>query len=332
MLMLLLGLGGLVLGGHMMTRDESHDPSGVGAPDVQTREGTMGLHRTIEGIYKAPALHWVGDGFHVAGYFSAIPDAMRKLDPFLLLDYHPTHHYTPSVRPRGVGVHPHRGFETVTLAWQGSVAHHDSTGAGGVIGPGDVQWMTAASGILHKEYHEATWAREGGPFQMAQLWVNLPAAQKMDPPGYQAIVAADMGLVKLPGGGGLVRVVAGEFQGTKGPARTHTPMSVLDVRLDEGGKVELDFPAGYNVGLLVMKGDVTLNGTQGATLHDFAVFEHDGQRIGVEAGAPAQLLVMAGQPIGEPVVAYGPFVMNTEAEIRQAFDDYQNGRFGHLED
>jgi redox-sensitive bicupin YhaK (pirin superfamily) len=297
-----------------------------------TREDAAERPRTIEGIYEAPGLHWVGDGFRVAGYFSAIPDALRKLDPFLLLDYHPTYTYGPATRPRGVGVHPHRGFETVTLAWQGSVAHHDSTGAGGVIGPGDVQWMTAASGILHKEYHEAEWARQGGPLQMAQLWVNLPKAHKMDPPGYQAILAKEMGQVKLPEDGGHVRILAGEFQGVRGPARTHTPMSVFDVLLDAGGKIDLDFPATHNVGLLVMKGDVTLNGSQGATRHDFVVFENEGERIGVEAGPAAQLLVLAGEPIGEPVVQYGPFVMNTEREIQQAFADFNGGKFGRLED
>jgi quercetin 2,3-dioxygenase len=288
--------------------------------------------RAIEGIYQAPGLHWVGDGFRVAGYFSAIPDAVRKLDPFLLLDYHPTYDYAPAARPRGVGVHPHRGFETVTLAFQGRVAHHDSTGAGGVIGPGDVQWMTAASGILHKVFHEAGWARHGGPFQMAQLWVNLPRAHKLDAPHYQAIVADRMGQVALPDDAGEVRIIAGHFQGVTGPARTYTPMSVLDVRLNAMGKVELPFPARQNAGLLVMKGDITINGAAKATLHDFVVFENQGDRILVEAATQAQLLVLAGEPIGEPVVQYGPFVMNSRREIEQAIDDFNGGKFGHLED
>ncbi|MCC6748388.1 MAG: pirin family protein [Deltaproteobacteria bacterium] len=288
--------------------------------------------RAIEGIYQAPSLHWVGDGFRVAGYFSAIPDAVRKLDPFLLLDYHPTYEYPPAVRPRGVGVHPHRGFETVTLAFQGSVAHHDSTGAGGVIGPGDVQWMTAASGILHKEHHEAGWAKHGGPFQMAQLWVNLPRAHKMDAPHYQAIAADRMGQVALPNDAGQVRIIAGEFQGAKGPAKTYTPMSVLDVRLNAGGTVELPFPARQNVGLLVMQGELTVNGAAKATMHDFVVFENQGDRIVVEAGPEAQLLVLGGEPIGEPVVQYGPFVMNSRREIEQAIHDFNSGKFGDLED
>ena len=302
---------------------------GTGATSARNATGQP---RSIEGIYGSPGQHWVGDGFHVAGYFSAIPDAVSKLDPFLLLDYHPEEDYPPATRPRGVGVHPHRGFETVTLALQGSVAHHDSTGSGGVIGPGDVQWMTAASGILHKEYHEANWARKGGPFQMAQLWVNLPRAHKMDPPRYQGLVADQMGLVTLPGDAGLVRIVAGAFQGVRGPAQTCTPMNVFEVRLNPGGRVDFSFPARDNAGLLVMKGTLTINGQAKATLHDFVVFDHYGDRITLEAGAETQLLILSGEPIGEPVVQYGPFVMNTEGEIRQAIDDFNGGKFGHLED
>jgi quercetin 2,3-dioxygenase len=288
--------------------------------------------RKVEGIYRAPPLHWVGDGFRVAGYFSVIPDAVRKLDPFLLLDYHPTYEYAPAARPRGVGVHPHRGFETVTLAWQGSVEHHDSSGGGGIIGPGDVQWMTAASGILHKEFHEVTYARRGGPFQMAQLWVNLPKAHKMDAPRYQPLVADQMGLVTLPNDAGAVRIIAGEFQGVRGPAKTFTQINVFDVRLSENGKVDFTFPARQNTSLLVMKGDVTINGSSKATLHDFVVFANDGERILVEASSDAQLLVLNGEPINEPVVKYGPFVMNTEREIEQAFMDFKGGKFGHLAD
>ncbi|MBN9162430.1 MAG: pirin family protein [Myxococcales bacterium] len=287
--------------------------------------------RALDGIYRARGLHWVGDGFRVAGFFSAIPDAVRKLSPFLLLDYHPTYEYAPTDKPRGVGVHPHRGFETVTIAWQGSVAHHDSSGGGGVIGPGDVQWMTAASGILHKEYHEKEYARRGGPFQMAQLWVNLPRAHKMSPPRYQGIVAEQIGVVTLPDDAGSVRVIAGEYLGVKGPAKTFTKVDVFDVRLEEQGKVHFAFPAHHNVGLLVMKGDVVINGTQ-ATLHDFAVFENVGELVVIEAESEAQLLVLSGEPIDEPVVQHGPFVMNTAQEIDQAFTDLQRGKFGHLAD
>jgi quercetin 2,3-dioxygenase len=296
-----------------------------------TRSALAGQTRGIEGVYRPPALHWVGDGFRVAGYFSVIPDAVRKLSPFLMLDYHPPYEYAPTTRPRGVGVHPHRGFETVTIAWQGSVAHHDSAGGGGVIGPGDAQWMTAASGVLHKEYHEEDFARRGGTFHMAQLWVNLPKAHKWDAPRYQAITKDSMGVVTLPEDAGSVRVLSGEFRGTRGPAKTFTPIDVYDVRLNDKGRVDLDFPARHNLAMLVMKGDATLNGTN-VTAHDFAVFENDGERVRIEADGETQLLVLSGEPIEEPVVQYGPFVMNTEQEVLGAFRDFSSGKFGHLAD
>jgi quercetin 2,3-dioxygenase len=220
----------------------------------------------------------------------------------------------------------------VTLAWQGSVAHHDSTGAGGVIGPGDVQWMTAASGILHKEYHEERFSREGGPFQMAQLWVNLPRAHKRDAPHYQGITADTIGLATLADSAGTVRVVAGEFAGVAGPAKTYSSIDVFDVRLNSVGKVELPFPAHRNVGLLVMKGEVRINESAKAVTHDFVVFENIGERVAIEAVTDAQLLVLAGEPLGEPIVQYGPFVMNTEREIVEAFADFNSGKFGHLDD
>ncbi|MFM2152684.1 MAG: hypothetical protein RL199_1119 [Pseudomonadota bacterium] len=287
--------------------------------------------RRIEGVYRPPARHWVGDGFHVYGYFNVIPDAARKLSPFLMLDYHPEHHYAPSEQPRGVGVHPHRGFETVTWAWQGSVAHHDSAGGGGVIGPGDAQWMTAASGVLHKEFHEADFSRRGGPFQMAQLWVNLPRAHKMSAPRYQAIASSEMGVVALPDGAGTVRILAGAFAGVRGPAATFTPVNVFDLKLAAGGRTELGIPASHNLALLVMEGAVSVNGRT-ASEHDFIVFAPEGERVDVVAGETSQLLVLSGEPIREPVVSYGPFVMNTPQEIQQAFVDFSSGRFGHLED
>jgi redox-sensitive bicupin YhaK (pirin superfamily) len=295
------------------------------------RQQPRAERREIEAIYQAPPLHWVGDGFRVSGYFSAIPDVARKLSPFLLLDYHPVYDYPPATRPRGVGVHPHRGFETVTFAWQGSVAHHDSTGAGGVIGPGDVQWMTAASGILHKEYHEESYSRRGGPFQMAQLWVNLPRAYKMAPPQYQPLAADQMGVVTLPNDSGIVRVVAGELHGVRGPANTFTPIDVFDAQLRSRGQLELAFPAHYNAALLVMSGEVTINGTR-AKQEEFVVFKNVGERITLTADSDAHLLVLAGEPIDEPVVQYGPFVMNTAQEIRKAYADFQSGKFGTLED
>ena len=305
-------------------------------PNVErqpSRTGQLGRNlREIEGIYAPPGLHWVGDGFRVAGYFSAIPDAVRKLDPFLLLDYHPTYDYAPSSHRRGVGVHPHRGFETVTLAFQGSVAHHDSSGGGGIIGPGDVQWMTAASGILHQEYHDDSYGRRGGPLQMAQLWVNLPRAHKMAPPRYQPLLADQMGIVDLPDGSGVVRVVAGGYQGVEGPAKTFTSIDVFDARLRAGGTLELSFPARHNTAFLVMKGGVVINASQRAGDNDFVVFDNVGERVSIEATAETQLLVLSGEPIGEPVVQHGPFVMNTEREIVQAITDLNRGKFGTLED
>ncbi len=288
--------------------------------------------RAIHGIYPAPAPHWVGDGFRVRGYFSAIPNAERRLSPFLLLDYGAPYDYPPTEdMRRGVGPHPHRGFETVTIAFQGSVAHHDSTGQGGVIGPGDVQWMTAASGILHREYHEASYARRGGPMQMAQIWVNLPRAHKMDPPGYQALTADRMGLAKLPDGKGVVRVIAGEHDGVRGPAKTFTPVRLFDVSLAKGGRADFSFPERENTALLVMKGEVLVNGREAKT-DDFVLFENEGELVSIEAVSEAQLLLLNGEPIDEPVVSYGPFVMNTRQEIAQAIEDFDGGKFGHLED
>lgn len=287
--------------------------------------------REIDGIYQAPPLHWVGDGFRVHGYFSKIPDAVRKLSPFLMLDYHPAYEYAPSARPRGVGVHPHRGFETVTIAFQGSVAHHDSAGGGGVIGPGDAQWMTAAKGVLHKEYHEENFSKQGGTFQMAQLWVNLPRRHKMSAPRYQGIHKDDMGVVTLPNGAGTVRILAGEYEGVRGPAMTFSPVGIFDVRLESEGRANFTLDAKHNAALLVMKGSVTINGRTAKT-HDLVLTKRGAERITIEASEQAQLLVMSGEPIDEPVVQYGPFVMNSEAEIREAILDFNRGAFGHLDD
>jgi quercetin 2,3-dioxygenase len=288
--------------------------------------------REVEAIYQAPPLHWVGDGFRVAGYFSVIPDAARKLDPFLMLDYHPEYRYAPTSRPRGVGVHPHRGFETVTCAFQGSVAHHDSAGGGGVIGPGDVQWMTAASGVLHKEYHEPGYAARGGPFQMAQLWVNLPRAHKLSAPRYQALLAEQMGSVTLEQGAGSVRVVAGEYRGVKGPAQTFSRVQIYDVKLSAKGRASFMFAEQDTLALLVMAGDVRLNGARAAATGDFVLFRRAGELLEIEAGEGAQLLLLSGEPLNEPIVQYGPFVMNTEREIREAIVDFSNGKFGQLEE
>ena len=301
----------------------AHAPASASAPDAL---------RPVDVIVPPPRRHWVGDGFHVAGYFSAIPDAARRLDPFLMLDYHAPEVYPPSARPRGVGVHPHRGFETVTIAWEGSVAHHDSTGAGGVIGPGDVQWMTAARGILHKEYHEAELARRGGTFHMAQLWVNLPRAHKLDAPRYQPLAAAQMGVATLPDDAGTVRVIAGAYGDARGPAQTFSPINILDARVRAGGTLPLAFPAGHHTAVLVMAGEVIVNGGARAGTDSFVLFAEAGGRIELAATADAHLLVLDGAPLREPIVAYGPFVMSTPREIMEAFADYERGAFGHLDD
>ncbi|MCL4729796.1 MAG: pirin family protein [Planctomycetes bacterium] len=290
----------------------------------------MTTARNIEQVYGPPPPHWVGDGFPVRGYFSHIPKGMRRLSPFLLMDYARPYEFPPTENlRRGVGPHPHRGFETVTIAFQGSVAHHDSAGNGGVIHPGDVQWMTAGSGILHREYHAAEFARKGGTFQMAQIWVNLPARDKMTEPAYQAITADQMGAVDLPHG--RVRVIAGEYRGVRGPAHTFSPLGMFDVDLRSGGKAEFDFPTNWNAGLLVMNGHVMVNGRP-AKADDFVLFGHEGESVSVEAGSDARMLLLSGKPIDEPVASYGPFVMNTPAEIEAAIRDFQAGKFGHLDE
>ncbi|MCC7508100.1 MAG: pirin family protein [Planctomycetes bacterium] len=290
----------------------------------------MATDKVIDAVYGPPSPHWVGDGFPVRGYFSAIPGGMRRLSPFLLLDYAQPFEFEPTDNERrGVGPHPHRGFETVTIAFQGAVAHHDSKGNSGVIHPGDVQWMTAGSGILHREYHDAAFARKGGNFQMAQIWVNLPARHKMTEPAYQAITADRMGVVELPKG--RVTVIAGEYRGVKGPARTFSPMNMFDVRLKAGGSAELPTPESWNAALLVMAGKVSINGRD-AKENDFVLFKREGVAINVKPTSDAQLLLLSGEPIDEPVANYGPFVMNTPAEIEQAIHDFRAGKFGQLDE
>jgi len=280
-------------------------------------------------IRKGPPPHWVGDGFPVRSMFSYHSDA-EALSPFLLLDYAAPAAIAPSDEPRGVGEHPHRGFETVTLVYQGEVEHRDSAGNRGHIGPGDVQWMTAASGVVHEEMHGREFARKGGTIEMVQLWVNLPAKLKMSPPRYQDILDRQIPVVPLAGGAGTVRVIAGEFQGAKGPARTFTPVSLWDVRLAAGHDVELNFPEGHTTAILVLRGDVDVNGSEPASDAELVLFDRRGSAISVHARTDATLLVMSGEPIEEPVIGYGPFVMNTQAEIRQAIRDYQAGKMGAL--
>jgi hypothetical protein len=247
------------------------------------------------------------------------------LSPFLLLDYAAPETFAPLGEPRGVGRHPHRGFETVTIAYQGGVEHRDSAGNEGTIGPGDVQWMTAASGIVHEEWHERAFTRRGGIMEMAQLWVNLPAKDKMAPPAYQDIRSRQIPTVEL-GGGASVRVIAGEFRGAKGPARTFTPINVWDAALKAGQRVEMEFQEGYTTLLAILKGSVVINGGETATAAELAILDRAGKEITLEATVDAVVLVLNGEPINEPVVGYGPFVMNTRGEIQQAIQDYQSGR------
>jgi quercetin 2,3-dioxygenase len=287
--------------------------------------------RTIHRIIRQSGHHWVGDGFRVKGLLSYDDRELARLtSPFLLLDYNAPYEFGPTDQPRGVGAHPHRGFETVTFAFDGAIAHHDSTGGGGVIRAGDVQWMTAGRGILHKEYHDAEWAQQGGTFHMAQLWVNLPAAAKMTAPGYQPLTAEQIGSVELPCGAGTVRVVAGEFDGHRGPARTQTPINLWDVRLHPGASMTSAFAPSDSVAVLVIAGTATING-QDAVDGELVVFERDGGPITIATDAGTRFLVLDGEPIDEPIVGYGPFVMNTPAEIRQAFADFERGDFGRLD-
>lgn len=287
--------------------------------------------RTVEAIHHSTEYHWVGDGFHVSTYFPSSNLASERLSPFLLMDYGPPKEFKPLVRgKRGVGWHPHRGFETVTLAWEGSVAHRDNAGHKGVIGPGDVQWMTAASGIFHEEYHEEGFARQGGRMHMMQLWVNLPKKDKTVPPAYQPIVSAEIPQVQVEGGGN-VRVIAGEFAGARGPAHTFTPITMLDVKLSAGNRLPVTLPASYNVLAVVAKGRV-LAGQTSATAGELLLFNNDGTHIELTADDDAHVIVLSGEPINEPIVQYGPFVMNTVEEIQQAMFDVNRGNFGPIPD
>lgn len=292
----------------------------------------MNNKRSIEAIIAPPPPHMVGNGFRVHNFFpnSRFIDK-KRMSPFFLLDYNSKVDFSPSAEPRGVGVHPHRGFETVTIAYHGRIAHHDSAGNSGVIGEGDVQWMTAASGLLHKEYHEKTYSESGGPFQMVQLWVNLPAQFKMSPPKYQEILRTKMGKQVLPDGQGEVEVIAGSYGETKGPASTFTPMHVYNLRLKKGALLPLSFPATYNTGMLVIEGAVQVNGQTAGTDH-FILTGNDGESIEVQAVEDSVVLVLSGEPIDEPIVAYGPFLMNTWDEVEKAIDDVNSGKFGWLEE
>ena len=285
--------------------------------------------KKILGVYGSPEQHWVGDGFPVRSLFShAAHD--RNFSPFLLADYAGPTRFPATSRPRGVGVHPHRGFETVTIVYQGELEHRDSTGAGGTIGPGDVQWMTAGSGILHEEFHSPVFTRSGGTLEMLQLWVNLPAKDKMAAPRYQTLLSTDIPSVDLLDAAGSVRVIAGEYQGHRGAARTFTPINVWDLRLHQGGKASLALPRGHTVVVLVLRGTVLVNGERVARAADTVLFDRQGDELVLEANNDATVLLLSGEPIDEPVVWQGPFVMNTPEELEQAFADFESGRFGRV--
>ena len=272
--------------------------------------------------------HWVGDGFFVRSVFTPGVNT-EALSPFLLLDYAAPRRFAPAPRRRGVGEHPHRGFETVTFAFRGEVEHRDSTGAGGRVGPGDVQWMTAASGVVHEEMHSQSFTERGGDFEMAQLWVNLPASKKMSEPRYQAILDRD--LPRLVVGAATARLVAGRFQGVDGPTRTHSPIIALDLEFSREGTCELELPQGWTTIACALQGDVLASEGRPVPTRHAALFDRDhGGRIRLQASRGTHVLVLSGEPLNEPVVAYGPFVMNTREEIVTAIRDYQSGRMGTL--
>ncbi|QIO88378.1 quercetin 2, 3-dioxygenase ' [Stenotrophomonas rhizophila] len=285
--------------------------------------------KKVLGVYSAPRPHWVGDGFPARSLFSYTTHG-QHLSPFLLLDYAGPYRFEPTDQRRGVGQHPHRGFETVTIVYEGELEHHDSTGAGGHIGAGDVQWMTAGAGILHEEYHASSFARSGGTLDMVQLWVNLPAADKMATPGYQTLLDRDIPRIALPDGAGTVRVIAGSFEGHAGPARTFTPMDVWDLRLKQGHQTLLEVAAGRTLALVVLKGSVTVNDQQVAHEAQLVILDRDGRGVSIVADTDATVLLLSGEPINEPIVGHGPFVMNTDAEIAQAMRDFNSGRFGRM--
>lgn len=283
--------------------------------------------KKVVGVSSAPQQHWVGDGFPVRSLFSYQTHG-KPLSPFLLLDFAGPWTFPADGLKRGVGEHPHRGFETVTIVYAGEVEHSDSTGQGGVIGPGDVQWMTAGSGILHKEFHSAHFACQGGELKMLQLWVNLPAKDKMTAPGYQSLAKSAIPVIKLPDNGGELRIIAGRYGDISGPAHTFSPLNVWDVSLREGSTLALDQPDGWSTALVVLEGSVRVNDTAQANEAQLVVLSQTGKQLHLEASSNAKVLLMAGEPLNEPIVGYGPFVMNTKTEIADAIRDFNSGHFG----
>ena len=287
--------------------------------------------KKVEIVLAPKQPHFVGDGFRVHNFIpSGYGLTMERMDPFIMLDYASRYHFPPTGKPKGVGVHPHRGFETVTIAYKGSVAHHDSAGGGGEIKEGDVQWMTAASGVLHKEYHAESFCASGGDFQMVQLWVNLPAKDKMSTPKYQAIENSNIPKIKVDGG--IVEVIAGAYQDHKGAASTFTPVNMLNAKLTSGGSATFSFPSNHNTCILVIEGEVILNNTEDVPLDHLALFKNEGETFTIKASQDSIVLILSGEPINEPIAAHGPFVMNTREQIMEAFQDYELGKFGELAD
>ncbi|MEZ0374777.1 MAG: pirin family protein [Candidatus Sericytochromatia bacterium] len=285
--------------------------------------------RGIQGIYQGPPPHMVGDGFRVRGYLPGPERLVQEVSPFLLMDYHPPYAYPPTTAQRGVGAHPHRGFETVTMVYEGKVAHRDTAGNSGVIGPGEVQWMTAASGVLHEEFHEKEFAAAGGILHSVQLWVNLPAKDKMSAPRYQALTNDKITEVALDQAGSVVRLIAGEYAGVKGPALSFTPVTIFDVRLKAGAEATFSLPSEQNLFVLVAQGELSANGSP-VQEQDLVVFDHAGESISLKAASDSIVLVLGGEPIREPIASYGPFVMNYRAELIQAIEDLEAGKFGVL--
>lgn len=285
--------------------------------------------KQVSAILNPPAPHMVGDGFRVHNFF---PSGYKlDMSPFYMLDYNAKIEFSARNEPRGVGVHPHRGFETVTIAYHGAVAHHDSAGNSGIIYPGDVQWMTAAKGILHKEYHEEEFSKKGGLFQMVQLWVNLPAKDKMTTPKYQGVKQNDLQKFALPNDTGTIEIIAGNYEGKNGSVSTFTPIEMYNAQLNNGAKAVFNFPENYNTGFVIIEGSIKINGKDIAIANQFIYFKNEGEKIEVEALENSVILILSGEPIDEPLVSYGPFLMNTSEEIQEAITDYNEGRFGYLE-
>lgn len=296
----------------------------------KTEHFTDSIFRGIEGVWSPTNTHMVGNGFKVMNFFPNGKGFEERMSPFFLLDFNAEVNFPPSEISRGVGVHPHRGIETITFAYKGGVEHHDSKGNHGIINAGDVQWMTAGGGVLHKEYHEQTYSKAGGAFEMLQLWINLPKKYKMTEAKYQSIEHVNKPEVKLSDNKGSIYVVAGEYKEVKGIATTFSPIHIYDIHLNEKADCSFTLPANFNTGILVIDGSITINGKEAAENH-YVQLKNEAGEINITAHKKTILLVLSGEPLNEPYVSYGPFVMNTEEEIKQAIEDYNNGKFGFLQ-